>query len=399
MRCADTSTGPDLRRGAALVGVVLALLAGPAAAQPVAEPVVTATGAVLFDPADDKVLWGRAERRPLPPASTTKVMTVLLALEAGTIDETVTVSAAAVEIGRRPGAATLGLTVGQRIPMRSLLAGLILRSGNDAAVAVAEHVAGSEAAFVTLMNERADELGLADTSFINASGLTDDPAHHASALDLARLAEVALADDDFAAWARASTLEIPGLGVLESRNELLRRYPGATGVKTGYTNLAGLCLVASARRDGRPLIGVVLGSDDAAADQSFVDTIRMFDYGYTAFERPNPARAGRRVARYRWDDVTVPLVADEDLARTVSAGAPVFWRIVADPDARRPVPAGAPLGRAELVLDGEVVDTTPLLAGRGAPEPPELAPPAAAGAAVEEAVRAFARLYSVHREV
>lgn len=361
---------------------------------------MTARGAVLYEPIEDRVLWGRDETQPLPPASTTKVMTVLLALEAGTVDDTVTVSAAAVEIGSRPGAATLGLEVGQQIPMSSLLAGLLLRSGNDAAVAVAEHVAGSEGAFVEAMNERAAQLNMTDTNFINASGLTDSPDHHASALDLARLADVALADEHFAEWAGAATLDVPGLGRLESRNELLRRYRGATGVKTGFTNLAELCLVASATRQERPLIAVVLGSDDdVAADQSFVDAIRIFEYGYNAFARPAPAAQGERVVRYRWDDAVVGLRAAQELGRTVAADATARWRVSMEPVVQRPVAAGDRLGLAELVVEGNVVDSTPLVAARAVPAPPDQPPAAAAGAAVEETLRAFARLYEVDRDV
>ena len=170
-------------------------------------------------------------------------------------------------------------------------------------------------------------------------------------------------------------------------------------MKTGYTNLAELCLVASARRDDRPLIGVVLGSDDAVADQSFVDTIRMFEYGYTAFIRPVPAGEQERVTRYRWHDEAVRLVAAEELGKTVPVGSRARWRVMVDPFVERPVPAGAELGRAELIVGGDVVDATPLISARDVPAGGTLAPPVAAGAAVEETIRAFARLYEVRRDV
>ncbi|HVM19342.1 MAG TPA: serine hydrolase, partial [Egibacteraceae bacterium] len=349
------------RRALALLVVLSVVVGGvPAAAD---EPEVTARGAVLWDAADDRVLWGHNEREGLPPASTTKIMTVLLALEAGAVDETVTVSAEAVETGRRPGAATLGLTEGQQIPMRSLLAGLMLRSGNDAAVAVAEHVAGSEAAFVEKMNARAGELGMDATNFLNASGLTDDPDHRASALDLARLADLAMADDDFAEWAGAPAMDVPGLGRLESRNELLSRYDGATGVKTGYTNVAGLCLVGSARRGARPLIAVVLGSTGGlGAGTSFTDTIAVLEHGYDDWRRPRPVRRSRPVVPYRWADAAVRLTPDDTLARTVAADESAVWRVRLSPVAPRPVEQGAPLGVAELLVEGAVIDTTPLRA-------------------------------------
>ena len=380
---------------AVAVAVVLVAAALPASAD---EPAITAEAAVLWDPADDRVLWGDQPREPLPPASTTKIMTVLLALEAGTINDTVTVSAEAAEIGRRPGAANLSLEPGQTIAMRSLLAGLILRSGNDAAVAVAEHVAGSEDAFVDLMNRRAGELGMTDTNFINATGLTDDLDHHASALDLARLAEVALRNEHFAEWSAAYEYSVPTIGAMVSRNELLARYPGATGVKTGYTNLAGLCLVASARRDGRDLIAVVLNADDAALDQHFTDTIDVFEHGYDDFERPVVAGRNDPVTTYRWSDAEVAAVAAEPLARTVADNAEVAWRLRLAPAVERPVATGAPLGTAELLVGNDVVDTTTVVAAADvdAPATPEAS---GAGGAVEEAIRAFARLHIRDRDI
>ena len=383
---------------ALVVGFTAAPIAVPATVASAAEPDVTAEGAVLWDPADDRVLWGKSASLRLRPASTTKIMTVLLALEAGTIDETVTVSRAAYEEGQSPGGATLGLQPGQTLPMRSLLAALLLRSGNDAAVAVAEHVAGSEAAFVEKMNARAAELGLDDTNFINSSGLTDDLEHRVSALDLARLAEVAMRNKTFAAWAAAPVLDIAPFGVLENRNLLLTRYEGANGVKTGYTALAGLCLVASVRRDGRTLYSVVLNSDDTTSDGSFNDTEAIFDHGFTDFSRVRIAAAGGELVAYRWAGDAVALEAEESLARTVAAGRSARWRVRLVPEAERPVPAGEQLGEAQLLVGGQVVDSSTLHAAEDVPAPPAAPPGAAAGSAVQDAVRGFARLYAAERK-
>ena len=384
-----------MRRLLAAVALLAVLAPSPPAiAQPAEDsaPKVTAKGAVLYDAADDRVLWGSGENDPLPPASTTKVMTVLLALEAGTIDDTVTVSPAAAEIGQRAGAATLNLRAGQQIPMRSLLEGLVLRSGNDAAVAVAEHVAGTEDAFVEKMNARAAELGMRNTSFINSTGLTDDLDHHSTALDLALLADVALGHRAFARWAATRVAQVPGLGVLTNRNELLGSYRGATGVKTGYTNLAGLCLVASAERGGHRVIAVVLGSDD-----SFADSRRIFDHGFAAYRRVTPVEEGERVGRYRWAGVRVPLRAGEALGRTLPSEQEAVWRVNLDPWAQLPVQRGAALGSAQLLVDGQVIAATPLTAGRSAEAPPTGDGTAAAGAAVQDAIRAFVRLRSIDR--
>jgi D-alanyl-D-alanine carboxypeptidase (penicillin-binding protein 5/6) len=355
---------------------------------------ISAKGALLWDPADEMALFGRDADEPRRMASTTKVMTVLLALEAGTLDEPVTVSSHAVAVGRMPGAADLGLAAGQVFPMRSLLAGLMLRSGNDAAVAVAEHVAGSEAVFVEKMNTRARELGLANTTFLDASGLTDDPGHHTSPLDLARLAAVAMQHPEFSLWAGAARLDVPDLGLLWNRNELIGVYRGATGVKTGYTALAGLCLVASATRDGRTLYAVVLDSKN-----SFADVAALLDHGFSAFRRPVPVSAGVVAATYRWSDADVGLVANEPLARTVPVGSAVTWHTVLYPHTARPVRTGAVLGRAELVVDGQVVRTVDLHAQHAVPAPLAATRGALAGSFVQDTIRAFTRLRLFDRAV
>lgn len=356
-------------------------------APPPPGPEITAAGAVLWDPADDVVLYGRDERVGRPMASTTKIMTVLLALEAldgREVAEELTVSPAAAEIGRVPGGASLGLRDGQVVAVRSVLAALLLRSGNDGAVAVAEHLAGDEPAFARRMNTRARELGLIDTHFVNASGLTDDPQHRAAPLDLARLGAIAMAHPDFAAWAGASELTVEPFGPLANRNELLGVYPGITGIKTGFTSLAGQCLVASATRDGRTLYAVVLGSEDRVADVT-----ALFDYGFDEFARPAPLAGGQLAGTYRWSDAEVDLLVAGDLARTVVAGTPMAWRAALQPAADLPVVAGAPLGVAELLADGRVIASTQLLSAASAEPPPG---GGSVPGALADALRAFARL-------
>lgn len=355
-----------------------------------APPAVTAEGAVVWDPADEAMLYGKAETTGRPMASTTKIMTVLLALEKADIDELVTVSPEAA--GR--GGASLGLRAGQELPLGSVLAGLMLRSGNDGAAAVAEHVAGGVEAFVALMNARADELSLSDTHFEDVSGLTNDPAHRASPLDLARLAEVAMAHPEFAAWAGAATLRVPGLGTMTNRNELLGNYPGATGVKTGFTSLAGQTLVASAARHGRTLYAVVLGSDDRASDAS-----ALLDHGFEDFGRPAPVAAGQRIGSYRWADTSTPVMAEEELAVTVPTESTVVWRTELDPVRTRPLPRGTVVGRAILMVDGSVADTTRLTTAGHVARQDTVSSGALAGAAVHNTLRAVGRAVPVDRTV
>lgn len=345
---------------------------------------VTASGAVLWDPLDGRALWGRQPRASRRMASTTKIMTALLAVEAGTLDDTVTVSASANAADNEPGAATLDLRTGQRIAMRDLLTAVMMRSGNDAAAAVAEHVAGSQQAFVAAMNRRARRLGLDDTNFLDVTGLSDDRRHHASPADLARLAEVAMGTAGFPELVGSFRADVPGLGTLTSRNLLLDTYEGATGVKTGYTALAGLCLVASATRDGRTLYAVVLDSAD-----SFADTAALLDHGFDAFDVAEATDVDP--GEYRTAAGAVRLRVADSAPRTVPVDARVRVRSWLAPTPPAQVTDGTRLGRAELVVDGTVVDTAALVAGGRLAEPGAATPAATAGAAVEDAVRAFVR--------
>lgn len=345
-------------------------------------PPVTAAGAVLWDPLDGRALWGRDAEVPRPMASTTKIMTTLLAVEAGTLSDTVVVSQRAAATGRIPGAASLGLQAGERVPMRVLLEGLMLRSGNDAAVAVAEHVAGSERRFVEAMNARAAALGLDDTHFLNASGLTDDPRHHASPLDLARLADVALRQPPIALWAASPVASSDAFGTIRNRNELIGGYPGATGVKTGFTTLAGLCLVASAERDGRRYISVVLGSDD-----HFADSRSILDHGFDDHRRITVPSDGA-VGRWRTSAGAAPIVPSSAVGLTVPTAAPAQLVVVPSPTTAAAVGRGDRVGELQIRVGGTTVAQTRLVAAsavRSGQRP-------TVGAAVEDALRGLTRL-------
>ena len=232
-----------------------------------AMPPLRARAAILMDFASGKVLFEKAAHQRLAPASTTKMMTALLTFESGQLQAEATVSAlAAGQLGTR-----MGLQAGQRFAVHDLLYGLLLPSGNDAAVALAEHGARTVQAFVDRMNARGKELGLAETTFVNAHGL-DDPRHLSSAYDLAQLARFALRDeplfDQYVSRAHHSIPAGPGHPevALDNLNQLLGSYPGADGVKTGTTAAAGESLVGSATRSGHRLLMVVLGSTDRYAD-------------------------------------------------------------------------------------------------------------------------------------
>ncbi len=240
-------------------------------------PKVTCEACLVLDDTG-RVLFARHPRRLLPNASTTKMITALVTRRETAPDEVVTVSAEAAATG----GGGLDLVAGESYSVGDLLEALLLTSSNDAAVALAEHVAGSEAAFVHEMNELALAVGARRTNFVTAHGL-DQPGHHSTAVDLARIAEEVLSDPALAAIVAApsTTIEGPkGAILLENRNLLLESYRGAIGVKTGYTAGAGNVLVAAAERHDRRLITVVLDSDD-----SFVDSTALLDLGFRKLRR------------------------------------------------------------------------------------------------------------------
>jgi D-alanyl-D-alanine carboxypeptidase (penicillin-binding protein 5/6) len=211
---------------------------------------------------DGREVWGRNADAPLPPASLTKMMSALLVLERADLRGVVTVSR---EAGRETGT-RLGLVPGDRMPVIDLLAATLLGSANDACHALADHVAGSETKFVTLMNARAREMGLSGTRFANACG-HDAPGMRSTARDLARLAETAMGNPVFAKMAGLEDgwVSTEGAGKrfpLENKNLLVGRYRGAIGVKTGFTGSAGKCLVALAERGGTRVLLVMLNAPD-----------------------------------------------------------------------------------------------------------------------------------------
>jgi len=250
-------------RAELLLGLCLALFASAALAEPAGpgDPFGNVAAAYLVK-IDGREVWARNAAAPLPPASLTKMMTGLLVLERADPGEVATVSPeASRETGTR-----LGLEAGDRMLVIDLLAAALLGSANDACHALADHVAGSEKKFVLLMNARAREMGLSRTRFANACG-HDAPGLYSTARDLARLAETAMGNPVFAKIAGivgggVSTADGGKKYSIENKNELIGRYRGALGVKTGFTGSAGKCLVALAERGGKRVLLVLLNAPD-----------------------------------------------------------------------------------------------------------------------------------------
>jgi len=242
-------------------------------------PVIKARSAVLVDLDSGKTLYQLDPHGRHAPASLTKVVTALVALDHLRLDQTVMVP---VSINQLPWDSTrMGLRPGERLTVRELLDGLFLNSGNDAAITLSD-AAMPRATFVGLMNAKAATLGMADTHFANPIGL-DDPAHYTSSADLARAsAELIRRFPDVAAIAATPSLTLPATAThhayaLYNLNELVRKYPGATGLKTGWTGHAGGCLIATATRDGRHLMVVLL-----ASPRIFDEAAALLDYGFAS---------------------------------------------------------------------------------------------------------------------
>ena len=250
-----------------------------------AEPSVTARAAFLFDADTGLVLYSKDADEQLPQASCTKIMTALIAIERLPLDHVITAGADAHALVN-PDSSYMGLDVGEKLTLGDLLYGLILPSGNDAAVAIADGVAGSLPAFVALMNLRARQLGLSHTHFENPHGL-DTPGHYTSAQDLATLAAYALRNPIFLKIASTRVYNIPASSEhkaykLASGNDLLSGalspYPGAVGVKPGYTGPAGFCMAFAASRHGHLIVGAVLR--DPSWRVRIVDMRALLDWGF-----------------------------------------------------------------------------------------------------------------------
>lgn len=246
-------------------------------------PILNSRRCVIFDRTSKTVMYGKNEELRSAMASTTKIMTATIALENGNLQDEITIDRKAAGTG----GSRLGLKRGDKITLNDLLYGLMLRSGNDAAVAIAEHIGGSVEGFAELMNQKATELGLKDTHFVTPHGL-DSSEHYTTALELAKLTDYALKNEKFAkiVATKSTTISINGNPrQLFNTNELLGVLNGVIGVKTGFTNGAGRCLVTETKRGDMDIIVVVLGAD-TKKDRT-KDSIKLIEYAFANFTKVN----------------------------------------------------------------------------------------------------------------
>lgn len=379
MRCAIPSVP-------ALVVVVLAALActlvGPLLNQPIyaqQQLPIKSRSAILIDAHSGRVLFEKNAHEPLPPASVTKVFTLVMALEAlrdqrVALDDLVTTSRRAAGMG----GTQVYLEVGEQMTLEDLLYGIAVESGNDAAVAVAEYISGSEEAFAALMNERSRALGARNTQLSNASGLP--PAdigmpgrqHVTSAYDIALVARYGYTLPMFEQLVSTYGPYRVRVGTRDerefwNRNTLLRFYEGANGVKTGYTSEAGYCLAASAVRDDLHLIAVVLGAP-SIADRD--DDIRaLLNWGFSQYQAQEVVNDGETVSRLpvsKGDLDAVDIVAADDLHVTVQRGSDVQaeLELVLPDKLLAPIETGQVVGQIVVHVDGEEVGRVEAVAER-----------------------------------
>jgi D-alanyl-D-alanine carboxypeptidase (penicillin-binding protein 5/6) len=348
------------RLAGVLLAAALLVLAVPAVSF-AKGPQIEARSWALIDARSGDVLVSHAGTRHLPIASTTKLMTAYVALHELPLGRVVRAAPYEAEYGE----SLLGLRPGQRISVRDLLYGLILRSGNDAAYDLALAAAGSESRFVAEMNRYAAALGLADTHYANPIGL-DQRGNYSSAADLATLTRRLLAIPAFAKIADARSAVLRSVHPrrrITTINELLRMAPWVTGVKTGHTFGALYVLVGSGQRKGVDLISVAIGAP--TDEDRFSDNIALLDYGFSLYKRRVPIEAGAALARpaIRYSGGELPLRA----ARTAAVGLRGDQRmsvvVEAPSEVEGPIERGAVLGHASVYVDGRRMASVPLRAG------------------------------------
>jgi serine-type D-Ala-D-Ala carboxypeptidase (penicillin-binding protein 5/6) len=329
-------------------------------------PKISAKAAILIDMDSGRVLYSHAANTRLPMASTTKIMTGILAIESLGLDDKVTISAKAASTY----GSMLGFKKGEVLPVEELLYALLVPSANDAAIALAEASAGSVPAFVEKMNEKAQDLGLTNTHYVNTNGLNVDK-HFSSAKDLATLAAYAMRNEVFRriVGTRNYTFLRPGEnGTTVERksvnhNLLLMKYGWVTGVKTGSTPYAKFCLVASGTKDGVSLIAVVLGAKDE--DTRLKETKALFDYGFALYPLTQLADKGTTALSVEPSDPLgrqVALTPQSSLSVRLFKSDKVTVSTRLDGEISLPVHAGDVLGKTEFMVGGKSIGSVKLVA-------------------------------------
>jgi D-alanyl-D-alanine carboxypeptidase len=321
---------------------------------------VSAKSAIVIEAKTGRILYAKNARAKLPMASTTKIMTALLALEQPDIDESFVVDENAIMVE----GTSMGLKGGDTVTLRTLAVGMLLASGNDGANAAAVKISGSIADFIMLMNSKAKEIGMADTNFETPSGL-DSENHYSTAHDMALLGAYAMENQAFADICGKTSEKVtygnpPYKRTLSNHNRLLKEYDGCVGVKTGFTKKSGRCLVSAAERGEARLVAVTLNAGDDWNDHK-----RMLDYGFSVTSVMNINNAS--------DKLTLPVVGAEQkettayvfedvlAALTEEQAAKITTKAYAHKFLYAPVPAGTVAGRVDYLFEDKIIATANLV--------------------------------------
>lgn len=331
-------------------------------------PLVSMPAGVLST-SDGRELWSRGVDTERAMASTTKIMTAVVVLESASLDETLSVTSSAGRVGE----SVAGLKTGDQLTVRTALEGMLVKSGNDAAEALAVYIGGSEAEFVAMMNKKADELGLTSTRFANPHGL-DAKGHHTTARDLAILARYAMSNDEFRRIVGLPSVDLDGQGPLqelETSNLLIGDYLGTTGIKTGWTNDAGYCLVASAKRRDIELFAVVLGTKSESA--RFDQAKDLLDWGFEHYAFRYIASKDETLGAVPvtdYLDVTVPAVVAKAVKSPVfDLDGDIIRRVDLYAGVEAPVSVGQKVGTLSLLQGERLLAQVPLVAGAAVDRP------------------------------
>ena len=321
-----------------------------------------------MDADSGRVLYARNPDKQMLIASTTKIMTALVAIENATLSDVVTVKRAYT----LAEGSSMYLKEGEKLTLETLLYGLLLCSGNDAALAVADYVGGSVDKFVGLMNEKAAALGMANTSFANPNGL-DDEKHYSTARDMAVLAAAAMDNETLVRLCSTRSVSVGGR-VMTNHNKLLGMVPGCIGLKTGYTKAAGRTLVSCAQRGGQRLVAVTLQDGNDWADHA-----ALLEYGFATYPAKRLATLGGSVKTLTVEAgsrATVEAVAAESFSWPLASGEKVITRLDLPDKLTAPLSAGQVLGQAIYTLNGKELGRVDLLCGANVavtlPEPKSL---------------------------
>ncbi|WP_366924747.1 D-alanyl-D-alanine carboxypeptidase [Metallumcola ferriviriculae] len=351
-----------------LIGIIIFQLMPPAWG---AEIDINGKTAILIDQETGRVLYEKDAHLKREPASTTKILTALIALEKGNLSDMVSVS----EKATKAEGTEVWLVEGEEHTLEDFIYAMMLNSANDAAVAVAEHVGGSVEGFARLMNERAAQLGLKGSHFTNPHGLTA-PDHYTTVYDMAIIAREAMKIPKFRDIIITQTRPWHGEdwdSKLRNINPMLSYYPGSTGIKTGYTSQAGYCIVASATRNGKSFIAVVYGSDNKAI---WRDAQKLLDYGFNNYDHVSLVKKGEEIATLdlavgdKGETKGLKLISQEGFSYLVGGDENLLpERKLFLENLQLPIEKDGSMGHISFMLDGKEVARVPVVAGGSIKKP------------------------------